>query len=535
MERLAEADARWQVIKDVQEYYSDAYALGPHHFSLGLSELTGMGEGSSNNNIIKKERGPLSALIGDQLGSWKPRVLRQTAFSLASILAALCTSQPITIRYGMVCGAGEEAEQSNSMAQALALQVRIVLDQNAALFSDASSHNSRRQSNHPKTTLLILERKWDVVSALVTPWTYEAMLHDLFTLTHGHLTIPSTSEGVNLADASDAFWAAHRYASSYGHLGPAIQAMVAELKERSAMLSGTATNAHFSPTNPYLLGNKQQSVAEVRRFVSGLEEYQALARHSAKHVKLVEEARRVVERDGILELSELEQNMFDHDSLQSNNAKKHFDHLKQLLVSEQANGGSKNSRITQKRAKRLFLLYVLRYHRSPGFNATEVSGLGAALGFGDFGQFMQWLVEWAGPGSLGRLADRMTSLSQRGGPGLPPSIPKIPESVYTQYYPPLLDILEALGRDKLSPTRYPYASTPSSHTINNADSLAEELTIVFFVGGCSYAEAAFCQSYSLATNKPIVFGGTDVIGAEELLDDLEMISRKYPILNNTDQ
>jgi hypothetical protein len=66
LEKLAEAD-EFEVIKAVEELYSDYYVATEHHFYVSISETVGEG----------------------QLDSWNPSSLMRCADSLAATLLAL--------------------------------------------------------------------------------------------------------------------------------------------------------------------------------------------------------------------------------------------------------------------------------------------------------------------------------------------------------------------------------------------------------------------------------------------------------------
>lgn len=291
LERLAEADTKCQVLVDLQEFYGDCYAVGPTHFTLNQSSLT-----------------------GEQLHAWAPRMLKRTAGSLASVLLAL-KCRPL-IRF----------EGASPMATALAQQVRQVMLSEPGLF------DFRHQS-----TLLIVDRKSDLITPLLIPWTYESMLHELFTIANGRV-----AQQHNLSDPTDVFYSENR-SISYGHLGQRVQEMVRIYKAR------TAANAQLA------------SVAEMRRFIAEYAEYRSLAMHVSKHVTLADECKRRVELECLMEVSEMEQAIVCHDSPVS-----HFHALAAFLSRPE---------IERKHKLRLALLYALRYHRAPSFNFIELIDL----------------------------------------------------------------------------------------------------------------------------------------------------------------
>jgi hypothetical protein len=59
--------------------------------------------------------------------------------------------------------------------------------------------------------LLILDRKSDPVTPLLSQWTYQAMVHELLGLNNGRILIPSVPDGeVTLSGRDDPFFDEHK-------------------------------------------------------------------------------------------------------------------------------------------------------------------------------------------------------------------------------------------------------------------------------------------------------------------------------------
>lgn len=291
LERLAEADARYQVLKDLQEFYGDSFVLGERHFSLQIPNL-----------------------IGEQIGAWQPKALKRCANGLTSVLLALKT-HPI-IRF----------DNTSPMATALAHQVKEVIQGERSLF-DFRHHS----------TLLIVDRRSDMLTPLMLPWTYQAMLHEMFEITNGRVL-----EKHNLADhQGDQFWRENK-SVSYGHLGQRVQEMTRRYKAKQEQTS------------------KMTSVSEMRRFISEYSEFRSMAMHVEKHVELVGEIRTRVEQEKWMEVSEVEQGIACHDSPAG-----HFKTLSTILASD----------ITPEHKQRLAILYAIKYARQSSANMPELIDL----------------------------------------------------------------------------------------------------------------------------------------------------------------
>lgn len=138
IEQLAQAD-HTSVVKDVQEYFGDFLAVHHDLFSFDIPSC-----------------------FGDSAQSWGPAQLERTIEGLVSTCLAL-KKRP-AIRY----------DRASPMAQRLAKDLEYHMSQESALF------DNRMIDSTPQ--LIILDRRSDPVTPLLSQWTYEAMIHELFTI-----------------------------------------------------------------------------------------------------------------------------------------------------------------------------------------------------------------------------------------------------------------------------------------------------------------------------------------------------------------
>ncbi|KAJ2826663.1 vacuolar protein sorting-associated protein 45, partial [Coemansia erecta] len=148
IELLAESDAG-EVVREVQEFYADFYAATPCLFHVGLAPSTR----------------PLFA----EGHSWNPGALGRTVQGLSAALLALKRRPSIRV------------ERNSAMARRLGEELEFLMDHEAGLFG-ARAQGSRTQ-------LLLLDRKNDPVTPLLTHWTYHAMLHELLGITNGRIDL----------------------------------------------------------------------------------------------------------------------------------------------------------------------------------------------------------------------------------------------------------------------------------------------------------------------------------------------------------
>lgn len=94
-------------------------------------------------------------------------------------------------------------------------------------------------------------------------------------------------------------------------------------------------------------------------------------------------------------------------------------------------------------------------------------------------------------------------------------------NVYTRHMPPLIDIVDALVRGRLSNSVYPILENMSGPPSREVTTRPQEL-IVFFVGGTTYMEGQMIQKYNeLYPGVSVILGGTDVLNSEGLLYEMK--------------
>ena len=97
----------------------------------------------------------------------------------------------------------------------------------------ASLFDFRRTEVPP--LLLILDRRSDPVTPLLTQWTYQAMVHELIGIHNGRtqMNAKGTPEDIVLSVDQDPFFAANLY-DNFGDLGASIKEYVTQFQARSA-------------------------------------------------------------------------------------------------------------------------------------------------------------------------------------------------------------------------------------------------------------------------------------------------------------
>jgi vacuolar protein sorting-associated protein 45 len=149
LERLAEADDH-EVVRAIQEYFGDYIVINPDLFSLNLG--------------FPKQR--IWSYNPDQ---WNPDSLQRTTEGVIALLLSL-KKRPL-IRY----------EKNSLLCKKLATEVRYQMTQEDALF------DFRKPDTPP--ILLLVDRRDDPITPLLTQWTYQAMVHELLGIYNGRVDL----------------------------------------------------------------------------------------------------------------------------------------------------------------------------------------------------------------------------------------------------------------------------------------------------------------------------------------------------------
>ena len=261
LERLAEADDH-EVVKMVQEHFADYIVVNPDLFSLDLGY-------------------PKQRIWSQNADTWNSDALQRTSEGLIAVLLSL-KKKPL-IRY----------EKNSLLAKKLAGEVRYHITQEDQLF------DFRKVDTPP--ILLILDRRDDPITPLLTQWTYQAMVHELLGIQNGRVDLsevpdvrPELKEVV-LSQDQDPFFKKNMYLN-FGDLGGNIKDYVEQYQSK------TKNNSNI------------ESIADMKRFIEEYPEFRKLSGNVSKHVTLVGELSRKVGAENILEVSEVEQSLACNDN-----------------------------------------------------------------------------------------------------------------------------------------------------------------------------------------------------------------------------
>lgn len=149
LERLAEADDH-EVIQAVQECFADFLVINPDLMSLSISP-------------------PLHRIWSNSPDMWSADSLQRSTEGLVALLLAL-KKKPL-LRY----------EKNSFLAKKLASEVKYRITQEEQLF------DFRKTDTPP--ILVVVDRRNDPVTPLLTQWTYQAMVHELIGIDNGKVDL----------------------------------------------------------------------------------------------------------------------------------------------------------------------------------------------------------------------------------------------------------------------------------------------------------------------------------------------------------
>ncbi|EPS41224.1 hypothetical protein H072_4884 [Dactylellina haptotyla CBS 200.50] len=456
LERIAEADDH-EVVKSVQEVFADYLVINPDLYSIKDSVTNGLRIWSQSPD------------------QWNPDALNRTT---EGVLASLLTlkKKPL-IRYS----------RNSLMTKKLATELSFQMTQETQLF------DFRKTDTPP--ILLIMDRRSDPITPLLSQWTYQAMVHELLGIENGRVdlsnipdTRPEHKEIVLSAD-QDPFFKKNMYVN-FGDLGSNIKEYVDQYQAK--------TNS----------SKNLESIADMKRFVEEYPEFRRLSGNVSKHVNLVSELSRRVENESLLEVSELEQSFACQDN--------HNADLKTLQRLLQSSIPSENK-------VRLVALYGIRYEKHPnnsmpvlmdllqvgGVSATDCTSVRNLINFYHSLRSQEDIFE----------ASDIFSLASRGLKGL-----KGVENVYTQHTPRMGQTIGSLIKGRLSLQSYPFLEGGGVTKDKPQD------IIVFVVGGATYEEARLIAQVNASTpGVRIVLGGTSMLNSDMFIKTANEATSMWPI------
>ncbi|TWU73275.1 vacuolar protein sorting-associated protein 45 [Metarhizium rileyi] len=442
LERIAEADDH-EVVKVVQEHFADYTVVNSDLFSLSISL-------------------PQRHIWGSNPDSWNSDSLQRCSEGLLAVLLSL-KKKPV-IRY----------EKSSPLAKKLASEVRYLMSREEQLF------DFRKVDTPP--VLLVLDRRQDPVTPLLTQWTYQAMVHHLLGIHNGRVDLSNVPDirpelrEIVLSQDQDPFFKKNMFLN-FGDLGSTIKEYVDQYQSK------TKNNANI------------ESISDMKRFIEEYPEFRKLSGNVSKHVALVSELSRRVSSQRLLE------------------------NIQRLIQTPD---------ITTHAKVGLVALYALRYHKHPSNAVAMLVDLLVAAGGVSQAQssFVNKILEYHlslhTPPSQGGISDIFDSAGIFSGASSRFKLKGV-ENVYTQHTSLLESTLQNLIKGRLKEQQYPFVEGGGSTRDKPQD------IIVFIVGGATYEEAKMIAGMNATTpGVRVVLGGTSILNATDFLKEVDDAVSSWP-------
>ncbi|RZF43680.1 hypothetical protein LSTR_LSTR011028 [Laodelphax striatellus] len=467
---LAESD-ELEVVREVQEFYGDYLAVSPHLFSLNLAPCAEFRFGAANLRA-SNHSDPLA---------WLPDQLTRSVQGIVAVLLSL-KKNPF-IRY----------QGSSDLAKKLAEKVREVLSKEESLF------NFRQQE---ASVLLILDRRDDPITPLLNQWTYQAMVHELLTISHNRVSlahVPGIAKELHdvvLSSEHDEFYAANLW-RNYGEIGQTVKALMDEFQRRAQSQQ------------------KVESIADMKQFVENYPQFKKMSGTVSKHVAVIGELSSLVTKRNLLEVSEMEQELACQDQHSAQ-----LQRIRQIIT---------NGKLRDEEACKLVMLYALRYRQHQN---NDITGLVDALKKRGLSETKTSMIHHVL--EYGNLKDNN---SVRGELVSQEAVVKITkrlfkdlkgvENVYTQHVPLVKETLEDLIKGRLKESAFPMLGKSPPKRVQDI--------IVFIVGGVTYEESLAVHQMNQDSPFPvrIVLGGTTVHNSQSFIQEVMESTRGMNVTSSS--
>ncbi|ABN65738.2 vacuolar protein sorting associated protein [Scheffersomyces stipitis CBS 6054] len=471
LERLAEAD-EFEVINQVTEIFQDYLILNDNLFTINVSEPIA----NAINPVVEESN------------------------SLVSLLLSL-KKCPI-IKY-----------ESNSLElKRLSSEILYNINSNSNnnLFDDLN-----RKSDRPPL-LLLLDRKNDPITPLITPWTYQSMIHEFLGIKKNIVALTESKEQVTLNESQDKFYRESMYLN-YGDLTEKFQKYVEEYKKETKQSS--------------LENLKTQNLSELKKMLTKFPEFKKLSNNILKHLNLISEIDKEISIQNLWEIGELQQTIIcELDTHQAIRQK-----LTEILD---------NPKVSTTNKIKLVLLYSIRFHNTSELqnfigklnNPLVTDPLPTLSQIALLKKFKtlfnsNFTTSTSGQNNSNNLGNifqnkkiNINSFFNQNKSNDPKT-----DNIYLQYTPRLNEVLNSLLTTTQSESAIAIKSSlstlipdaVSSQYGNNIQNEPVQDVIIYVKGGVTFEEARLVFELSESNKKiNLVIGGDNVLNSEMWMKEL---------------
>lgn len=477
LEKMAQAD-EFEVINQVMEIFLDYSIVNDNLFTISLS------------NDITSPKHTATILESN---------------SLLSLLLSL-KKTPV-IKY----------ETTSIESKKLASEILYYINSNSNnnLFDDLN-----RKSDMPPV-LLLLDRKSDPLTPLVTPWTYQSMIHELIGIDRNIVNLKDSSEQLTLSETMDVFYLESMYLN-YGDLTDKFQKYVDEYKKQTKQSS--------------IENLKTQDLSELKKILTKFPEFKKLSNNILKHLNIISEIDKQISSQNLWAVGELQQTIVcELESHQSIKTK-----LMDLIA---------DPHISTENKVKVLILYVAKFPN----NHSDLSALLAKLNdpitttppptisqqslIRNFGKYFGRAKKVQAPvnnndTNIGKMFNtnriKIQQLFNTNSNAHGNNMPKT-DNIFMQYIPRLNDILTLITTNPLqsqqnsSPSNDIATLVPDvvSNQYGKTNGIPAQEVIVYFKGGATYEEARLIHDLSVMNPRvKYIIGGDGVLNSKQWLENM---------------
>jgi len=460
LEQLACCD-EFDVVHQVQEFFADVYAVGHELFSLNL---------------------PSTILLTEDRSRWSSYEESVFDRTVEGLLAACLTLRMMpAIRY----------TSSSELTRQVAIRLQSHIAEAKCLF-ESMEQDSRRGEAPP--TVLLLDRRDDPVTPLLNQFTYQAMLHELLTMNNNRIDMSKVPDvrkehqEIVMSTTHDSFFEESALLN-WGDLCGRIKDYVEEYQTKTKST------------------RKIESIEDMQKFVDEYPEFRRMSGNVSKHVAVVHELSRIVDANGLLQATLLEQELAC-----TENRQEHYRAVVEMI---------KGSSITNMERLRLVLLYALRYeHDTTNRQLKELlhnKGIGA-----EQIELIEQVLRYGGSDVRGGDLFQNKSFLEKAKSAVTRGLKGV-ENVYTQHKTLVGTTADSLMRGKLKEDRFPVVNG-ARYTASAREPASR--AIIFVVGGACFEEARDVSEVnrSLDAGRIVILGGTTIHNSRSFLADVSQIN-----------
>lgn len=438
---LAYAD-EYAAIKAVNEIYLDYFILNNQLFHLNVDV-----------NLMLKN-----------LNLWKS-VDHMMAQRIADGITSICLS----LRMYPVIKHVKNNEYSNLIAN----KVLNFLQDNSDLIH-------RNCGNQPNGLLFIYDRKEDPITPLLTQWTYQSMIHEVFTISQNIVEVKN--EKLVLSDHDDKFFK-ENLEKEFGEVANKINDKVNDLGRKRD-------------------NEKMESFEEIKKYIESLPDKKRESMEITKHTSIIFELTKIMEDRKLLDFSSLEQDIACFDNKKEQLSK---------VVSYIKNNDPIYSKSQLEKLK-LVLLFCLRYEED-SFSINSLKQVMKENNLSDYVNYIDQLIKYCGHSKRNcDLLNNKDFLSKHFSK-ISSAFKDIP-NVFTQHTSLLFNLMKKMLEKG--------GKVNEIDTLNNYTKLEKFNKIVILsLGGATYEEARDMTNLAKSNKIEIVYGGTNMINSKLFLQMLE--------------